>query len=303
VACPGDLLERRHKICSINAQYKRMQPFLRNALFISFLSISSLIAGCKKDPRPPATQAEGSLVSSEYGECLPSKPHGTFYNGYDVNTDSNYAEISVYVTKPGAYKIATGQVDGVSFTGSGAFSDTGLNTVRMKGTGRFTSSGQKLFPLTFDSTHCSLYLTVSDSAGLSIADNTWEFTAEGHTYRGTFTMAFYDIPVIHDVSFEFQGRTSGDSSLSMGYEATSAYGTHTTTEPLGGWGLARPDYKFIYHADNSTAPAAVITINFLSVATVLDPFRTTVIGSFDGTALDSAGKVVQITHSKFKSVQ
>lgn len=274
------------------------------------LIISALIAftGCKKEPHHP-DPAKGSL-QNQYGECLPSTVHGIWYNGFPAGTDTNYVNINVYVTSPGSYQITTNKQNGVQFAASGIFADTGLNTVRLKATGSFISPGAVVYPLTFDSSTCQLYIYVQDSAGLSMADNTWQFTAQGHVYRGPCQAYVYGVPQMPDVvSFEFTGHMASgdpDTVLTMGFGASGIYNNSldTVAYPASLYLYSYKTGKYIYSingtATNTNTP---FYIHIRSNTILLTPRYTNIlIGTFDGTVHDSAGHDVPITNAKFKAV-
>jgi len=281
----------------------RLRWVLSAYLFI--FSILITFTGCKKNPHHP-DPARGSL-QNQYGECLPSNVHGIWYNGFPAGTDTNYVNINVYVTSPGSYQITTNKQNGVQFAASGIFSDTGLHAVRLKATGSFISPGAVVYPLTFDSSTCQIYIYVQDSAGLSMADNTWQFTAEGHVYKGTCQAYVYQIPQSPGaVSFEFTGHTASgdqDTVLNMGFYASDIYeGLDTVAYPASLTLYSYKTGKYIYTV-NVGPITDPFSIHVRSNTTLLSPRYTNIlIATFDGTVHDSAGNNVLITNAKFKAV-
>lgn len=111
--------------------------------------------GCKKaPPTNPEPPAQGYFISDKAGHFSSTNIHGKWYNGLPANTDTNYVDVSVYVTRPGPYTITSDTVNGVKFTGSGNFSDTGMALARLKGTGSFSAPGNYATQIHFDSTTC-----------------------------------------------------------------------------------------------------------------------------------------------------
>jgi hypothetical protein len=163
----------------------------------AFSFIFSVFIGCKKEP-PHSNPAKGSL-QNQYGECLPGNLHGIWYNGLPANTDTNFVDINVNVTSPGSYNITTDKQNGVTFAASGIFADTGLKVVRLKATGTFISPGTFTFHDTFDSSTCQFAVDVQDSAGLSLADNTFQFTARA-MFTGVHASLLFTISLNHRVS-------------------------------------------------------------------------------------------------------
>lgn len=276
-----------------------MKSFL--LIFLTLITFS----GCKKEPHHP-DPAKGSL-QNQYGECLPSTVHGIWYNGFPAGTDTNYVNINVYVTSPGSYQITTNKQNGVQFAASGIFADTGLNTVRLKATGSFINTGVVVYPLTFDSSTCQLYIYVQDSAGLSMADNTWQFTAEGRVYRGTCQAYLYQVPQLPGVvSFEFTGHMESgnpDTVLTMGFGASDIYNGLDTVAYQASMALySNKTGKYIYSV-NAGAITEPFYIHVRSSTTMVTPrYANILLATFDGTVHDSAGHMIPITNAKFKAV-
>ena len=107
---------------------------------------------------------------------------------------------------------------------------------------------------------------------LSLADNTFQFTAQGHVYRGTCELAVYNIPQSPGVvDAEFNGHVgsaTGDTVLQMSF----------------GGNMANAD----------SIPRTPFNIHVISQTSRL-------IATFNGTVLDSAGNKIPITDAKFKT--
>ena len=282
---------------------KSMAARLRSVLFI--FSVLIAFIGCKKgDHHQPEPSAQGSL-QDENGNCMPGTIHGTWYNGITTGTDTNYVQIAVNVTRAGYYRIATDLQNGVVFADSGIFASTGLNTVRLKATGSFIGPWATHFTTTFDTTSCQFLVPVLDSTGLSLADNTWQFTAGGHVYRGAATAGIFQTPQGGGATFEFDGTGlsgSPDTTLSMAVGTSEFYfntGSHPTSVIGNGFYFATAtDPKYLYTANHNTAPA-VIDVYVTSITTTPD-FHALVIGTFNGTVRDTAQNIVPITNARFK---
>jgi len=276
--------------------------------FLSLFLFLFAIPACKKDPHQPSRDpAKGSLKTDEYGDCSSANVvHGTWYNGFPTGTDTNYVEINVNVTRPGSYNITTYRKNGVMFSAAGNFTDTGLNTVRLKATGSFLLPGPTSYPITFDSSTCQFTIQVQDSATMSMGANTWQFTAGGHTYRGHAYGPIYQLPQNAGYSFEFTGSMesgSPDTVLQMSFWTQDIDTLSHLTSQGAYFGLLRTkDYSAIYAADRGAAPADV-DIHFRSFTSFLTPVYTTIeTGTFNGTVRDSARNIIPITNAKFKLV-
>ena len=156
-----------------------------------FLLIASLCyTGCQKE-LPDGGIARGTLKDSS-GICFNEIVHGTFYNGIVPGSDTAYVEVKVNVTKPGQYTISTNEQNGLSFSGSGVFVSTGINTVKLHTKGVPLNKAVTGFAVYFDTSECAFSISVHDSAELHpllpIDNNNWKFTdgRSGITYKGLF---------------------------------------------------------------------------------------------------------------------
>jgi len=282
---------------------KSMPRRFRGALSICVLTFSILFAftTCKKEHPPTEQPAKGSLVS-EIGNCYPYSIHGNFYNGVQAS-DSDYVEIFVQVTSPGSYKVTTDQQKGVSFSASGVFRDTGLTAVHLKATGMFTEHTFADFTTSFDSTSCLFRVPIHDSAALSIADNTWEFTAGGQFYHGTvFGVALYlpggDDPTTYYGSM--QGYSDTSLTLSIGY---SVYDTvNACFRPTSGG--ANPAHNSFYFTTSRFFTGAQVHFSADyktdSAGAVVNIMPCSDVMTFNGTVLDGNHNVIPITNARLR---
>jgi hypothetical protein len=119
------------------------------------------------------------------GTCTPITPAGTYTQGIAL-TSTNTLTVQVNVSTVGAYTITTNTVNGVSFSKSGTFSATGIQTVMLTGTGTPTSSGSQSFAVTFGTSTCNFSITFG--AGTTLLDyfptttgSNWAYGLQGGT--------------------------------------------------------------------------------------------------------------------------
>ncbi len=105
--------------------------------------------------------ASGTLGASA-GVCTPVTTAGTFTQGVTL-TSTNTATVQVTVTAIGTYTITTNTVNGVSFSKTGTFTTTGVQTVILNGLGTPVNSGNQNFVVTFGSSTCNF--TINFGAG------------------------------------------------------------------------------------------------------------------------------------------
>jgi len=130
---------------------------------VSILFIAGICFSCKKEMSfEQGLPALGSLQDS-LGNCLDKTISGNYIVGKTL-TDSNYIDVNVMVQTKGTYSVFTDTVNGYFFKGTGNFSHTGPNTIRLKGVGSPVSSGTDDFIILFDSTLCPVSITVTDSS-------------------------------------------------------------------------------------------------------------------------------------------
>jgi hypothetical protein len=182
--------------------------------YLSFTSLLFLflIVSCGKEGSfEQGKPSRGSLQNSA-GDCLAKTIAGTYTAGQALS-DSNYIDVTVDVTQTGRYTIFTDTVNGYSFKATGNFGSTGTATVRLKGFGTPASAGTNDFIVFYDSSFCSVSVTVAAGGGSGggtppstdhfiLTDNSWwsystplagdtlrrtilgSFNASGVTYKG-----------------------------------------------------------------------------------------------------------------------
>jgi hypothetical protein len=285
------------------------------------LSTLTLLTSCKKDPPPSSNgNAQGYLTSLENG-CSPSKIHGIWYNGITAGTDSNYLEVTVNVTTPGKYNISSGAQNGVTFTGSGNFSEIGVYTVRLRSSGAFTKFGPTTFPLKFDSSSCNFIVYVQDSATRSYPDNTWECTANGRYYKGTLNtyQTGLNLPPGEATALSIYGiehmtpTEAGSIGISINQGKIIDTGTYKTTDAnyvsfsISAFDSAKA-YPENYIISGGTWDAAsTMTIHIKSIENYVtdDNYKVAIYGTFSGMVRDAwhQNHYEPVTNGIFKLVK
>ena len=99
-----------------------------------------LIITCKKEfSYEGGRMAEYELTGSPQ-ECTEAIVAGNYYTGVALDS-TNKVQLMTHVTVPGNYDLTTNMVDGISFSASGMFADTGFQSVVLSGNGMPDSSG------------------------------------------------------------------------------------------------------------------------------------------------------------------
>lgn len=124
-----------------------------------------LFAACQKELSFERGGVASGSLKNPLGDCLPVTPNGT-YSADSTLTDNNYVDIQVNFSTPGLYNISTDSSNGFAFQGTGSVNDTGLQNIRLIGTGKPSVAQLTNFVVTFDSSFCMFSIPVSgDSAG------------------------------------------------------------------------------------------------------------------------------------------
>jgi hypothetical protein len=85
-----------------------------------------------------------------------------------VLNNSNTVELNVTVTSIGEYKISTDIIDGMSFSKSGSFTETGNQKVILQGSGKPEISGTFTFSPNIDSSSCTFDIKVKPNPALYV---------------------------------------------------------------------------------------------------------------------------------------
>ena len=105
-------------------------------------SISPGLNGCNFPVTVTGT-AGYSLIEAS-GDCTSFSIAGSYSVG-KILTASNFAKVVVTITSPGTYTISTQQINGISFSASGAFTTTGIQTVQLNGSGTPIAAGTFIY--------------------------------------------------------------------------------------------------------------------------------------------------------------
>lgn len=120
------------------------------------------------------TPSAGSLQDDGTGNCLPETVNGAYIAGTALVTDTNTISVTVNVTQTGAYTIYSDTINGFHFYATGVFTAVGTTSVTLKGSGTPLTSGINNFLVTYDSTACSIPVTV-----LPVGTGPADFTLAG----------------------------------------------------------------------------------------------------------------------------
>lgn len=132
---------------------------------LSYLLLSGsliLMNSCQKEfsLENSNNPSQGSLQDDGTGNCLPETVVGAYIATTSLIPDSNKIQVTVNVTKTGSYTIYSDTLNGYYFKGTGVFTTLGVTQVTLKGNGTPLASGVNNFLVTYDSTACSIPVSV-----------------------------------------------------------------------------------------------------------------------------------------------
>ncbi len=135
--------------------------FLRLLLFVIMAGI--LFTSCQKEFSAETGSAQGVLVKDAAGDCTASV-NGA-YKKDTLLTAANFVDVQINFTQLGVYIISTDTVNGYYFRASGVAAITGLNTVRLFGTGKPIATGTDNFIVSYAGSTCDFATTVTIGTG------------------------------------------------------------------------------------------------------------------------------------------
>ncbi len=139
---------------------KQMKKITATLLFFASLFIFN---SCQKEyVLDTDGNSIGTLKANAAGDCLPSNVNG-IYKADTVLTALNYIDVQINISTPGAYNIYSDSLNGYSFKKAGTINATGLQTIRLYGTGQPLVAGANIFTITYGTSSCKITVNVAGS--------------------------------------------------------------------------------------------------------------------------------------------
>ena len=233
----------------------------------------ALFASCKKEYSYEGGLQAQYIVEGSPADCSPAVLSGFYVEGTAVGT-GNTLQITIDVTRTGNYTIYTLPNDGVSFTASGNFADTGLHVVILKGSGAPDTAG--IFTLKIPGEGgCNIMLNIMKKAPASYTLSGYPNDC-GNPLIGGIYVVGTSIKPDDNVTLHVIVNTPGDYSIStdtIGGISFAASGQFTTsgaqTVVLGCNGLPENPGLFYFNvkADSSACSFSVPVQNAEPLAT------------------------------------
>ena len=276
-------------------------------LSVLMISLSVFIFSCQKEVDWGIGNkiSVGSLQDDAGGNCLGSSLSGT-YKKDTVLTAGNFVNINVDVDSIGTYTIYTDTVNGYFFRASGTFSSTGIQTVKLTGTGKPLAAGTNTFFVKYNGTVCQFSVVVtagSSGGGGGTSVYTIDCSNAGivGTYEATIAMTTSN-KVTLDVNVTTAGSWNITSSTTNGI-VFSGSGTFSATGPqqitLTGNGTPSAAGNFNFTVSNATSSCS-FPVTFTAAAVVDWKFTegsNTYQGTTDLTQFQSAAGITTFAYS------
>ncbi len=183
----------------------------------------------------PVLIASFTLAGSP-NECTSAMVNGSYSPGVQL-TNTNTVTITANVTSIGNYTINTDTLDGISFSASGTFTNTGIQTVALAGSGTPETARNLVFTPQVPGSSCTFNLTVVPTGQLATyvlvsGQNLCIGSVAGTFAAGTPLSASntYSLQVYVTVIGNFAIATNSLDGVIFTYAGTfSATGTQTVT--------------------------------------------------------------------------
>jgi hypothetical protein len=250
-------------------------------------------------PATFALQTSGTI-------CMNSVVTGDYKKAVAL-TSSNKVDIQVNVTTVGSYSISTAATNGMTFSASGVFTNIGIQTVSLRGSGTPVNEGSIVIPVTVGNSTCSFTVAVTNgTTNPPTGIYFWKFTAGGKVHQGTIDgdgslEAVSPAPGFTFTTVTFSGiSNSADTSLALAIadldNTINVNETYVSTSTTSNSAAIELDYGgVIYQADPQTAGATLT-----AKVTTHNTSTKVMGGTFSGTLKDSiGGQTLIITNGEF----
>lgn len=201
------------------------------------------------------------------GACPGVVLEGTFTSNIPA-TASNKAKLGVVVTTPGTYSITTTAINGISFSGTGAFATAGPQTLVLTANGTPTVSGAFNYTATVNGVSCTYSVTVAEGPSAAVFTlGGSPSTCTGFVLAGTY-QAGTGMTASNTVTCQVTVTTAGAYSLSTtsangisfsGSGTFAATGAQTVVLTATGTPSAAGTNTFTVNGASGTCSFSVIT--------------------------------------------
>ena len=222
-------------------------------------------------------------------------------------TSTNKVDIEVNVIAVGSYSISSAATNGMTFSASGVFTNTGIQTVSLRGSGTPVNEGSIVIPVSVGSSTCSFTVAVTNSTtNPPTGTYFWKVTAGGKVLQGTIDgdgllAAVSPAPGFTFTTVTFSGiSNAADTSLVLAIadldNTINVNETYLSTSTTSNSAAIELDYGgVLYQADPQTT-GATVTVKI----TTHNASTKVMGGTFSGTLKDPVGgQTLSITNGEF----
>jgi hypothetical protein len=241
------------------------------------LTLAGNFTSCKKEysyEGGPQSTAVYTFLGAG-AACTSAVINGNYFTGVQLNA-GNTIQLQVSVTNAGTYNVSTNSINGIVFSGSGNFTDTGAQVITLTGSGTPVTEGDFTFN-TPGSSSCSFLVTVTKkpvtNASYTIdgaPDACQNFTLSGNFIYGTALTAANTIILTVNVTapgpYNITTDTLDGISFSNSGTFTSA-GIHQVTLNGNGTPTTPANLLFNVTGDSTACSLGVSVVNPPPLAT------------------------------------
>ncbi|RYY41764.1 MAG: hypothetical protein EOO08_01145 [Chitinophagaceae bacterium] len=238
-----------------------MKLKLRPQLALPALFLLLLLSACRREESLETGYTSVFALQDTFGTCYGNNVQGVYHVG-QATTDSNFLELMLYVANTGRYSINTDVQNGFSFTGTGAFTDTGMTTIRIPARGTPIAEGITTLRVAQDSGYCDINVTVL-AAGVNNGGGTCNATATGSYKKDTALNASHTVTLQHNYTTAGTYTVTTDTVNGFYFNkavTVSAPGTQTIILDGFGTPLATGTNSFTVDFGDGTDCAFSITV-------------------------------------------
>ncbi|MDQ2721380.1 MAG: hypothetical protein M3Z26_16680 [Bacteroidota bacterium] len=194
-----------------------------------------------------ATPTSSGVLGDSLGNCKPVILNGPYIQGIAM-TAANTVQVQVVVAVAGSYTITTNLANGVAFSNTGMFSNTGVQNILLNASGTPLLSGDQVYTLHYGNSQCAFKITflpgmapTGDYFPLTVNSN-WTYGLDG----GTPADSIYRTVIGYSLSVN--GNTY--NTITQSQSASSPAGDSSYYRKPGGDYYQYMDFSQTFHFDN-----------------------------------------------------
>ena len=219
------------------------------------------------------------------GMCTTPSVSGTYTAGSPIIPGANLVSVEVNVSVPGNYSMSTAMINGISFSGSGVFANTGIQTVFLAASGTPLSGGVNTFQVISAGTNgCTFIIDVmSPPPPQAVFEFGTTGPCNGTTVAGAYIVGVPILGNANTVSFTINVISTGS------YNITSSTGNGLQFSDSGYFSTTGPRIVLLRAEGTPTAAVTVNYTTFGSNGTTGCTFSVTATGNSNNSTFTFGG--------------